>query len=156
MGGFGGPELLVIFVVVLLVFGPRKIPEVARGLGRVAGEVRRLTIEFQRELNLAEALEEGDKGSRRRPGGAPAPPAVRPAGTLPADLDPDGPQARAALEARAAAEARDRDAAEKRAAAEARAGGAGEGASEPAPGPTDPSGPKDGDDRPGSPSSAQG
>jgi sec-independent protein translocase protein TatA len=70
MGGIGGPELLLVFVVVLLVFGPRKIPEVARGLGRGLREFRRLSTEFQREMNLADALEEED-------------PAPRPAGPSP-------------------------------------------------------------------------
>jgi sec-independent protein translocase protein TatA len=70
VGGIGGPEILVIFLVVLLVFGPRKIPEVARGLGKGLREIRRLTTEFQREINLSDAEDE-----RRRIGGdRPAPP----------------------------------------------------------------------------------
>lgn len=53
MGGIGAPELLVVFLVVLLVFGPTKIPEVARGIGKGIREFRRLSTEFQREINLA-------------------------------------------------------------------------------------------------------
>lgn len=66
MGGIGGPELLVVFLVVLLVFGPRKIPEVARAIGKAMHEVRRLTTELQREIHLSDAEDEA-----RRIGGEP-------------------------------------------------------------------------------------
>ena len=75
MGGIGGPELFVIFLVVLLVFGPKKIPEVARGLGKGLREIRKLTTEFQREIHLSDAEEE-----RRRIGGDPPRAAPGPAG----------------------------------------------------------------------------
>jgi len=52
--GIGGWELMVIFFVVLLVFGPKRIPEVARGLGKGMRELRRISTDFQREINLAE------------------------------------------------------------------------------------------------------
>ncbi|NNE43669.1 MAG: twin-arginine translocase TatA/TatE family subunit [Gemmatimonadetes bacterium] len=67
MGGLSGWELIVVFVVVLLIFGPRKIPEVARGIGKALGSMRRLTAELQREINLAE-LEDPPK--RIRPEGS--------------------------------------------------------------------------------------
>ena len=80
MGGLSGWELIVVFVVVLLVFGPRKIPEVARGIGRVLGSARRLSSELQREMNLAELEDEPrrmDPGASR--GGTP-PGSTPPAG----------------------------------------------------------------------------
>lgn len=46
----GIPELVLIFVVVLVVFGPQKIPELARDLGKMVGELRRIGSEFTREL----------------------------------------------------------------------------------------------------------
>lgn len=49
----GIPELLVIFVVILLVFGPGKLPEVGRGFGRAIGEFRRMTS----GVGLLDALE---------------------------------------------------------------------------------------------------
>ena len=52
--GIGGWEIMVIFFVVLLVFGPKRIPEVARGLGKGMRELRRISTDFQREMNLAE------------------------------------------------------------------------------------------------------
>ena len=92
MGGFGGPELLVVFVVVLLVFGPRKIPEVARGMGRMAREFRRLTVEFQRELNITEALE--GRRPTRVPSRPPAPPEVPDAKPLDVEIGPSAPERR--------------------------------------------------------------
>ncbi len=46
----GIPELILIFVVVLMVFGPGKIPEIARNLGKAVAEVRRVGSDFTREL----------------------------------------------------------------------------------------------------------
>jgi len=69
MGGIGAPELLVVLLVVLLVFGPTKIPEVARGLGKGLREFRRLSTEFQREINLAAPDE--DERTPDRPAAAP-------------------------------------------------------------------------------------
>ncbi|MGQ0722454.1 MAG: Sec-independent protein translocase subunit TatA/TatB [Candidatus Eiseniibacteriota bacterium] len=56
--GIGGWELFLIFVIALLVFGPRKIPELARGLGKGLREIRRLSTELHREIHLAEAEDE--------------------------------------------------------------------------------------------------
>jgi sec-independent protein translocase protein TatB len=64
LNGIGGPEVLVILIVALLVFGPKSIPEVARTVGRATRELRRLATEFQREVNLAEAH---DEEARRDP-----------------------------------------------------------------------------------------
>ena len=41
MGSVGVPELIVIFVVALLVFGPRKLPEIGKSLGRALAEFQR-------------------------------------------------------------------------------------------------------------------
>ena len=46
--GIGMPEILVILVVALLVLGPRKLPEIARSLGRGMAEFRRASNEFTR------------------------------------------------------------------------------------------------------------
>ena len=47
LGSIGMPELLVIFVIALLVFGPRKLPELARALGKSINEFKRATSELQ-------------------------------------------------------------------------------------------------------------
>jgi TatA/E family protein of Tat protein translocase len=49
--GIGMPELLVILVVALLVLGPKKLPDVARALGRGMAEFRRASSELRSTLN---------------------------------------------------------------------------------------------------------
>ena len=66
-GGIGGPELLIVFLVVLLVFGPTKIPEVARGIGKGLRELRRLTTDLQREINLADSERQRPPARRSSP-----------------------------------------------------------------------------------------
>lgn len=46
----GGPELILIFCVVLLLFGAKKLPQLARGMGRSIGEFRRAKEEFEDEI----------------------------------------------------------------------------------------------------------
>jgi TatA/E family protein of Tat protein translocase len=50
----GGPEIAVIFLVVLLLFGAKKIPELARGLGKSMGEFKKARTEFEDEIKRAE------------------------------------------------------------------------------------------------------
>ena len=53
MGNVGGGEILVILLVALVFLGPEKLPEVARQLGKVMGEVRKVKDGFQREMRDA-------------------------------------------------------------------------------------------------------
>ena len=53
LGPLGGPEIAVIFVVVLLLFGAKKIPELARGLGKSMGEFKKARDEFETEIKRA-------------------------------------------------------------------------------------------------------
>ncbi len=50
MFGIGMPELLVILAVALLVLGPKRLPEVARSLGRGMAEFRRASSELRQSL----------------------------------------------------------------------------------------------------------
>ncbi|MGQ9662323.1 MAG: Sec-independent protein translocase subunit TatA/TatB [Kiritimatiellia bacterium] len=49
-GAPGGAEIIVIFVVVLLLYGPRRLPEVARRIGRIMAELRRASQEFRDQI----------------------------------------------------------------------------------------------------------
>ena len=49
-GTLGMPELILIFVVALLLFGPRKMPQIGRSIGRAMGEFRRASNEFKRTI----------------------------------------------------------------------------------------------------------
>jgi Tat protein translocase TatB subunit len=49
-GPLGGPELLLIFVIALIVFGPRKLPEMGRSLGKMMAEFRRASNDLKRTI----------------------------------------------------------------------------------------------------------
>ena len=52
LGGLGTSEVLVILVVVLLLFGAKRIPELARGLGRGIREFKDATNEIKKEISV--------------------------------------------------------------------------------------------------------
>ena len=64
MFGIGMPELLVILVVALVVLGPKRLPELARTLGKAMAEFRRSTTEIMDELQTAQL---DDARPKRRP-----------------------------------------------------------------------------------------
>ena len=49
-GTLGGPELFLIMVVALIVFGPKKLPEIGKSLGRMMNEFKRASSEFRQTL----------------------------------------------------------------------------------------------------------
>ncbi|MBV8858228.1 MAG: twin-arginine translocase TatA/TatE family subunit [Acidobacteria bacterium] len=63
----GTTELLVIAVVALVLFGPRKLPEIGRSVGKAIGEFKRASDDFKRTWEYEVELE------RRRPADDPAP-----------------------------------------------------------------------------------
>jgi TatA/E family protein of Tat protein translocase len=66
-GSIGGSEFLLIAVLALLLFGPRKLPQIGKSLGRALGEFRRATYDFKRGLEHeveAEGLREAGQTLR--------------------------------------------------------------------------------------------
>ena len=68
-GSIGMPELLIIMTVALIVFGPRKLPELGRSLGKSLQEFKRASNELKHTLDEEISLEERSKAAPhpRRP-----------------------------------------------------------------------------------------
>jgi len=75
--GIGGPELMLIMFIVLLLFGANKLPELARGMGKAVREFKKATSTVETEMRRA--MEE-----------PPPPPSPRPVGTI-QQGEPDKP-----------------------------------------------------------------
>ncbi len=67
MFGIGGQELLIILVGILLLFGAKKIPELARGLGRGIREFKDASQEIKREIENAGEDEQETKKLNQQP-----------------------------------------------------------------------------------------
>lgn len=65
MGPLGFQELILIFAIALIIFGPRKLPEIGRTMGRAFGEFRRATFELKNSLETE--IEAEDAKIRPRP-----------------------------------------------------------------------------------------
>lgn len=66
MGPIGMPELVIILVIALIVFGPRKLPELGRSLGRSLGEFKRASNELRNTLDEEIRVEEQRNAERQR------------------------------------------------------------------------------------------
>ena len=86
-GTLGGPEIFVILVIALIVFGPRKLPEIGKSMGRMLAEFRKASNDFKRtieeevEADKLRALASPDvppTPPTPSPGAAGAPPVVEP------------------------------------------------------------------------------
>ena len=75
---FSVPHMVVIFIVVLIVFGPQKLPELARGLGKLLAEFRKASGDFkfafeqemrdlERQAMLAEQKKQAEAGAKSAP-----------------------------------------------------------------------------------------
>jgi len=61
MFGIGMPEMIVIMAVALIVIGPKKLPDLAKSLGRALGEFRKATNELKASIAIEEDLDDVKK-----------------------------------------------------------------------------------------------
>jgi TatA/E family protein of Tat protein translocase len=81
-GSIGMPELIIILTIALIIFGPRKLPELGRSLGKSLGEFKRASNELRNTLDEEIRIEEQRTAERAAEPARPAEPAdpVNPGG----------------------------------------------------------------------------
>lgn len=79
------PHMIVVFIVVLVVFGPQKLPELARGLGKLMAEFRKASLDFRtafeeemRDLERQAVLADRKKAAEAAPSAVAAEPTAPP------------------------------------------------------------------------------
>ncbi len=65
-GSIGMPELIIILTIALIIFGPRKLPELGRSLGKSLSEFKRASNELRNTLDEEIRLEE-QRNAERQP-----------------------------------------------------------------------------------------
>jgi Tat protein translocase TatB subunit len=92
MFGIGMPELLLILAVALIVIGPKKLPDIARALGRGLAEFRRATDDLKNTINVESQIK--DTRERLEREGKIKPPGAQSEDAAPAEEDqPEAPPA---------------------------------------------------------------
>lgn len=84
--GLGGPEMLLIFVIILMLFGKDKLPELARGIGKSMKELKKATTNVEEEFKRA--LQE-DEYRQNQTNSTPAITSAQPVAALPAGTSPE-------------------------------------------------------------------
>jgi len=65
-GSIGMPELIIIFVIALIIFGPRKLPELGRSLGKSLAEFKKASNELRNTLEEEIRIEEQKETTAKR------------------------------------------------------------------------------------------
>jgi len=84
MGPIGMPEMVVIAVIALIIFGPRKLPELGKSLGKSIAEFKRASNELKNTLEdeiRTEEVQEARKSAQVPPSASVAAPTPAPAAT---------------------------------------------------------------------------
>ena len=76
LGMIGTQDMILFFVLMLLLFGAKKLPELARGVGKAMGEFKKARDEFEREITHAVNQAENEVVKPPTPAAIPAPAAV--------------------------------------------------------------------------------
>jgi sec-independent protein translocase protein TatA len=84
--GLGGPEMLLIFVIILMLFGKDKLPELARGIGKSMKELKKATTNVEEEFKRA--LQE-DEYRQNQTNSTPAITSAQPVAALSAGTSPE-------------------------------------------------------------------
>ena len=89
------PHMIVVFIVVLVVFGPQKLPELARGLGKLMAEFRKASTDFKSafEEEMREMERQTLQAERKKAAEAAASAAAAETGAAPATEASPGSQA---------------------------------------------------------------
>jgi sec-independent protein translocase protein TatA len=87
LGSVGVPELIIIFTIALIIFGPRKLPELGKSLGKSLAEFKRASNELKHTLDEEIRLEDQRSAMRAN---EPAPSThAAPTYTAPAPVEPE-------------------------------------------------------------------
>ena len=82
-GPLGGPELVLILVLALIVFGPRRLPEIGKSMGKLLAEFRKASHDFQRTIE-----DEVEAEKYKAPAPEPPPAPQESSATVPRDVPP--------------------------------------------------------------------
>jgi Tat protein translocase TatB subunit len=78
VGNIGGPEIIIVLIVALLVLGPNRLPQAARSMGKAMAEFRKVTGGLQAEMRDAMSTLENEVNSTTAPPPIPSPPPPTP------------------------------------------------------------------------------
>ncbi|MDY0222134.1 MAG: twin-arginine translocase TatA/TatE family subunit [Desulfobacterium sp.] len=64
MFGLGMPEVLLLMAIALMVIGPKKLPELAKTLGRAMGEFKKAAQDFKRSIDMEDAVKKFEEPTK--------------------------------------------------------------------------------------------